>query len=106
MADIFRTHGPAYLDSRGLPTHPAKVLRAMIACRTSVLGGHLWKCGSCGHELPAYNACRDRHCPTCEHQRQQKWIAARMERMLPVPHFLQRHDRQTRLRHPKPTPAV
>lgn len=89
VADVFRAHGPAYLDAHGPQLHPhqAKVLRAVIACRTSALGGHLWKCGSCGHELPAYSSCRDRHCPTCEHQRQQKWIAARMERMLPVPHF-------------------
>ena len=87
MADIFRAHGPAYLDAHVLPPHVAKVLRAVIACRTPALGGHLWRCGSCGHELPAYNSCRDRHCPTCQYPRQQKWIAARMERMLPVPHF-------------------
>ena len=87
VADIFRAHGLIYLDAHGLHPHQAKVLRAMVACRTSALGGHLWRCRGCGHELPAYNACRDRHCPTCEHQRQQKWIAARMERMLPVPHF-------------------
>ena len=87
VADIFRAHGPAYLDSHVLPPHVAKVLRAVIACRTSALGGHLWKCDRCGHELPAYNSCRDRHCPTCQYPRQQRWVAARMERMLPVPHF-------------------
>jgi hypothetical protein len=87
VAEFFRVHGPAYLDAHGLHPHRAKVLRAVIACRTSALGGHLWRCRGCGHELPAYNACRDRHCPTCQHQRQQEWIANRMERMLPVPHF-------------------
>jgi len=47
VADVFRAHGPAYLDAHVLPPHVAKVLRAVIACRTSALGGHLWKCDSC-----------------------------------------------------------
>jgi hypothetical protein len=65
----------------------ADVLRAVIACRTSALGGHVWKCDTCGEKIPVYNSCNDRHCPTCQYPRQQRWIANRMERLLPVRHF-------------------
>jgi hypothetical protein len=44
-------------------------------------------CCSCGHEHPAYNSCRNRHCPKCQALAQEKWIAARSERLLPVKHF-------------------
>lgn len=56
-------------------------------CRTAALGGHLDVCRSCGHEHPAYNSCRNRHCPKCQALRQEQWIAARGERLLPVRHF-------------------
>jgi hypothetical protein len=52
-----------------------------------VLGGHLEACRSCGHEQPAYNSCRNRHCPKCQCLAQERWIAARSERLLPVRHF-------------------
>jgi hypothetical protein len=65
----------------------ADVLRAVIACRTSAVGGHVWLCEACGAEVHDYNSCFDRHCPTCQFPRQQRWIAARMERLLPVRHF-------------------
>jgi hypothetical protein len=87
VADIFRAHGPAYLAEHALPPHVADVLRAVIACRTSALGGHVWRCPSCGEKLPFYNSCLDRHCPTCQFPRQQRWIADRLERLLPVGHF-------------------
>jgi hypothetical protein len=44
-------------------------------------------CRSCGFSHPAYNSCRNRHCPKCQALRQEKWIAARTERLVPVPHF-------------------
>jgi len=56
-------------------------------CQTAALGGHLDVCRSCGHEHPAYNSCRNRHCPKCQALRQEQWIAARGERLLPVQHF-------------------
>jgi hypothetical protein len=63
------------------------VLSDIERCRTAALGGHLDVCRSCGHEHPAYNSCRNRHCPKCQALRQEQWIAARGERLLPVRHF-------------------
>jgi hypothetical protein len=56
-------------------------------CRTVALGGHLDACRSCGYEQPAYNSCRNRHCPKCQALAQERWIGARSERLLPVRHF-------------------
>ena len=44
-------------------TEQREVLRAIVACRTSALGGHVEGCGRCGHVRVAYNSCRNRHCP-------------------------------------------
>jgi hypothetical protein len=87
VADIVRQHR-AELEARyELSTSQLRVLSAIALCRTAALGGHLELCPSCGHEHPAYNSCRNRHCPKCQALAQEKWIAARSERMLPVGHF-------------------
>jgi hypothetical protein len=87
VAEIFRRHGPAYLCQHPLPPAQAKVLRAVIACRTAVLGGHLDVCLDCGHAHPAYNSCRDRHCPTCQSSQAKRWLEGRLARVLPTPYF-------------------
>lgn len=62
-------------------------MRRIEICRTAALGGHLDVCDSCGDSRPSYNSCRDRHCPKCQSLRQARWIAARVERILDIPHF-------------------
>jgi len=87
VADIFRAFGPAYLRDHVLSPSEQRVLRAVIACRTAALGGHLDQCPNCGYEHPSYNSCRDRHCPTCQALDQARWIEGRQQRVLPVHHF-------------------
>ena len=41
VADIFRAHGEVYRQRRVLTPDQEKVMRAIEACRTEVLGGHL-----------------------------------------------------------------
>ncbi len=62
-------------------------MRDIETCRTAVLGGHVDVCTSCNHAQISYNSCRNRHCPKCQCLRQARWVARRMERVLPVPHF-------------------
>jgi len=52
-----------------LPVSHLKVIEAVERCRTAVLGGHLERCDSCGFERPAYNSCRNRHCPSANRWR-------------------------------------
>jgi hypothetical protein len=86
-AEIVRQHRAALEAEVPLTLAQRRVLSAMALCRTAALGGHVDVCCSCGFERPAYNSCRNRHCPKCQALRQEKWIAARSERLLPVPHF-------------------
>src|SRR3954452_15562544 len=63
------------------------VLRAISRCRTAALGGHLDSCSRCGHQAISYNSCRNRHCPKCQTQARQRWLAAREQEVLGVPYF-------------------
>jgi Putative transposase/Transposase zinc-binding domain len=87
VAEIFRTYGPAYRQTHTLGPQQRKVMWAIENCRTQTLGGHLDLCTGCGDVQPAYNSCRNRHCPKCQSLAQAKWLAKRMERILPVHYF-------------------
>jgi predicted Zn-ribbon and HTH transcriptional regulator len=66
LADIFRAYGKSYRRHHPLPVSHLKVLQTVERCRTAALGGHLQQCDACGFERPAYNSCRNRHCPKCQ----------------------------------------
>ena len=87
VADILRTHGPAYGARHPVSPEQAAVLRHLVQCRTAALGGHVDTCAQCGFVRISYNSCRDRHCPKCQATRREQWIEARLERVLPVEHF-------------------
>ena len=64
-----------------------RVLRALIACRTAALGGHLERCDQCGYERPVYNSCGNRHCPKCQAAARAEWLEAQAADLLPVEYF-------------------
>ena len=66
LADVFRQYGGIYQQTQRLSACQKKVIRAVSVCRTPELGGHLDRCDACGFERPAYNSCRNRHCPKCQ----------------------------------------
>lgn len=72
-----------------LSTDQAQVVRAVMSCRTSALGGHLQRCDHCGRESPLYNSCRNRHCPKCQSLDQALWVEAQVEDLIPVSYFHQ-----------------
>jgi predicted Zn-ribbon and HTH transcriptional regulator len=87
LADIFRAHGESYRRNHPLPVSHLKVMHAVERCRTSSLGGHLERCNSCGYEHPAYNSCRNRHCPKCQSLAKVKWLNKQKSELLPVGYF-------------------
>jgi hypothetical protein len=87
VADVFRAHGEAYQQTHAVTAPERAVIRAIVACRTAVLGGHLEICPQCDLQRPVYNSCRNRHCPSCQAMKQAAWIAARQERVLPTRYF-------------------
>jgi hypothetical protein len=62
-------------------------MHAIEVCRTAYLGGHIEKCDACGFEKPAYNSCRNRHCPKCQSLTKAQWVEDRKAELLPVPYF-------------------
>jgi len=87
LAEVLRRHGPAYLTSHPLSFAKAKVWRAILACRTAALGGHVQTCDTCGKTRHIYHSCRNRHCPLCQTRAKEAWLAARRREVLPVPYF-------------------
>ena len=101
LADIFRAYGESYRRNHPLPVPHLKVMQAVERCRTAALGGHLQRCDACGFKRPAYNSCRNRHCPKCQSLAKVKWLDKQKSELLPVgyfhlvftlPHELQRSD--------------
>ncbi len=89
IADIFRTHGPAWQQANAghVSLSQLKVMSAIEACRTEALGGHVAACTECGHRHISYNSCKNRHCPKCQGPAARDWMAARIEDLLPVEYF-------------------
>jgi len=84
IAEILRSYAPA-LDCLGADRRRA--VRDITSCRTAALGGHLHKCDACGHEVPLYNSCRNRHCPKCQNLEQARWVEHQVRDLLPVHYF-------------------
>ena len=87
VADVFRSGWEEYVGAHRVPHRLKQVARHILDCRTSALGGHLHRCDACGAEVPLYNSCQDRHCPTCQTLRKQRWLEQRRAEVLPVPYF-------------------
>jgi Putative transposase/Transposase zinc-binding domain len=90
VADIFRAQSKNFIDRHRhtIRFQHLKVMRAIMHCRTAALGGHVDVCPRCGGDQAiSYNSCRNRHCPKCQSQARQRWIAARKQELLATRYF-------------------
>jgi hypothetical protein len=88
VAQIFRHYGPDYRNNHPLSPAQHQALRDSERCRTASLGGHVDVCSQgCGYLAISYNSCRNRHCPKCQSLQQARWLAQRLERLLPTHYF-------------------
>src|SRR6516225_10672774 len=89
VAEVMRQYGEALLAQCGntLTTEQRRALRALAACRTAALGGHVERCADCGHERIAYNSCRNRHCPKCQALARARWLDRQAGHLLPVEYY-------------------
>ena len=87
LADIFRQHGPAYRQAHPMPLHYHRVMRAIEACRTPLLGGVVEWCDQCQYTHTRYRSCRNRHCPKCQGEARAKWLEQRSAELLPTDYF-------------------
>jgi hypothetical protein len=90
LGDIFRQYGASYRAQYGerlLPSHRA-AMAAIEGCRTEAIGGHIYTCSTCGVTRYSYHSCKNRHCPRCQQDTAQAWLARQQDLLLPVPYFL------------------
>ena len=90
VADILRAQGNRFLDryEKSFDFQQLKAFRAIQRCRTAALGGHLDACPRCGYQAAiSYNSCRNRHCPKCQTQARERWLAARERDLLATDYF-------------------
>jgi len=90
VAEVLRRHGGEYLERFGtrMPAEHRKVLGAIRACRTGVLGTVRYACASCGRSHVMGRSCGNRHCPTCQQEKTRAWLERQTARLLPCPYFL------------------
>jgi hypothetical protein len=86
LANVLRQFGPVYLAKHILSTVQAKAWRAIVACRTALLGGQRLDCFECGHSHWQYHSCRHRCCPQCGARAKDAWLQGRLTEVLPVPY--------------------
>ena len=90
VADILRAQGNRFLEryEKSFDFQQLKAFRAIQRCRTAALGGHVDACPGCGYQAAiSYNSCRNRHCPKCQTQARERWLAARERELLATSYF-------------------
>ena len=89
VADIFRRYGDEYLDKYGekMPSSHRRAFQDILNCRTPAMGGHLFACDHCGHQVYSYHSCRSRSCPKCHGDDIEAWLEHRRKELLPVEYF-------------------
>jgi len=90
VADIFRAWVGRFIDRSGarISWPQLKVIRAIERCRTGALGIHRDRCCDCSKDFGyLFNSCRNRHCPKCQTQARNRWVAARTRELVPLNYF-------------------
>ena len=90
IATIFRKHFPAYQKSFGvpIPSFHLKAVKAILQCRTRVLGGEVYYCKHCQKRHYAYHSCKNRHCPKCGGKDTKKWLDKQIKKLLPLNYYM------------------
>jgi Transposase zinc-binding domain len=87
LQDIFCGASLDYERTHPLPAHARRAARAIMQCRTAVLGGHVQACPD-GHVSRVwYNSCRHRSCPQCAYLQTERWLALQRARLLACDHY-------------------
>jgi hypothetical protein len=90
VADCLRQHGETFLQqySDKISLQQRKLLSAITRCRTGELGSVIFACDGCGRQHWVGRSCGNRHCPSCQQEKTQKWLQKQTDHLLPVQHCL------------------
>jgi Transposase zinc-binding domain/Putative transposase len=88
-ADVFGRFADDYRSAHGaaMPPSHRRAIADILAYRNQALGGHLWRCNQCSHQVFSYRSCKSRSCPKCHIYHTEDWLAKRQAETLPVPYF-------------------
>ena len=84
---ILQTSFAAYAAAHPVPRRVWRAARALMACRTAALGGHVRQCPARHVTEVWYNSCRHRACPRWCLQRIGQWLDQWQAQLLPTAHF-------------------
>jgi len=88
IAAILAAHWTAFVAQYRKWIRPVvfENVRKVLACRTPVLGCHLYRCDLCGRMEIVPHSCKSRFCPTCGKHATDVWANAVLNRLLDVPY--------------------
>ena len=87
LQDILTQYWDKFKKKYPVPYNANKIVRDLINCCTSALGGHIDECKNCGHIKISYNSCRNRHCPKCQGLKREQWALKQQADMINVKYF-------------------
>ncbi len=87
LQDIFVSGVAAFLRTRRLPLFVHKAAKAILHCRTAVLGGHVMACPEGHVEKVFYNSCGHRACPKCAFLKTEQWLQSKRDKLLACDHI-------------------
>ena len=90
VAEALRQHAGRYLVqyAHRMPAEHRRVLALITRCRTGQLGHLHYQCDGCRRRHWLGRSCGNRHCPNCQSDKTQRWLAKRTAELLPVPYYL------------------
>ena len=89
VSAAMRKFAPDYVAkyARKIPPHHRHVLGLIVRCKTGALGNFVYRCESCRRHHWVGRSCGNRHCPNCQKEKTQAWLARQSRKLLPVQHF-------------------
>jgi hypothetical protein len=90
LAEVLRQYWPQYerrFGSALLPSH-RRAVQAILSCRTSALGGQVFRCADCRRDHFVYHSCNHRACPQCGQADAAQWVQQQKLKLLPIPYYL------------------
>lgn len=84
LQSVMKRHIHSYCQGNRLSTRERQVCSHVRSCRTEALGGRMMGCEQCDYTCAQYYACRDRHCPKCQHRQREAWCERQRASVIPV----------------------
>lgn len=85
---IWKSSYQSFIDAgHPLSDIQQKASRAILDCKTGVLGVNISLCPDCGHTEFYNNSCRNRNCPNCQAIQKEVWVDKRRAEVIDSPYF-------------------